>query len=61
MTLMIRRVLDDEQGQDLAEYALILCFVVVAIIGLAGGFHDSIAGIANINNSHLATASAAAH
>jgi Flp pilus assembly pilin Flp len=48
----------DEQGQDLAEYALLICFVVVAIVGIASGFHDSIAGVVNANQSHLAAASA---
>jgi Flp pilus assembly pilin Flp len=59
MTTMLRPLVGDEQGQDLAEYALLVAFVVIAIIGIANGFHNSIAGIADINNQHLATASAA--
>jgi Flp pilus assembly pilin Flp len=55
------RFLQDEQGQDLTEYALLLAFVLAAIIGLANGLHDSIAGIANVNDSNLGAASAAIH
>ena len=59
MRTLLRRFTSDEQAQDLTEYALLLAFVLVAILGIANGFHDSIAGIANVNDSHLSTASAA--
>ena len=55
MTTTLRRFVNEEQGQDLAEYALLVCFVVITIFGLASGFHNSIAGVANVNGSNLAS------
>ena len=61
MTTMVRRFSEDEQGQDLTEYSLLLCFVVITIFGLVNGFHASIAGIVNANDSNLTAASAVVH
>jgi len=59
MTLRFRSFAADEQGQDLAEYSLLIVFVLTAIIGLASGFHGSINAVASVSNSHLAAAQAA--
>jgi len=59
MRVTLRAFLHDTRGQDLAEYALLICFVLIAIIGLANGFHTSIAGVANTSNSQLGAASTA--
>jgi Flp pilus assembly pilin Flp len=53
--------LQDEQGQDLVEYTLLLSFVIFTVIGLARGYHDSIAGVTSTTNSNLSLASSAAH
>ena len=55
MTTTLRRFVNEEQGQDLAEYALLVCFVVITNFGLACGFHNSIAGVENVNGSNLAS------
>ena len=51
----------DEQGQDLVEYTLILSFVLFAVIGLAAGYHDNIAGVTSTTNSNLSLANGATH
>jgi Flp pilus assembly pilin Flp len=51
----------DEQGQDLVEYTLILSFVLFAVIGLALGYSSSIAGVTSTTNSNLSLASRATH
>jgi Flp pilus assembly pilin Flp len=55
------QLLRDEQGQDLVEYTLILSFVLFAVIGLAAGYHSSIAGVTSTTNSNLALANGATH
>jgi Flp pilus assembly pilin Flp len=54
-------LLIDENGQDLTEYTLLILFVVLAIIGLASGYNNNIAGVASITNTNLAAANAVAH
>ena len=56
MLSMIRRFWNDEQGQDLVEYTLVVFFVMFTVVGLARGFHSSIAGVAAVTNSNLAAA-----
>lgn len=51
----------DEQGQDLIEFTILLTFVMFAVVGLAMGYHGSIAGIVNTTDSNLAAANAAVH
>jgi Flp pilus assembly pilin Flp len=51
----------DEQGQDLVEYTLIITFVLFAVVGLAGGYHSSIASVASTTNSNLSFADSASH
>jgi Flp pilus assembly pilin Flp len=52
MAKLVRRLWSDEQGQDIAEYAVMLAVILVLVVGtirLIGG---------NANNAFSATASA---
>ncbi len=60
MLLLLLTFLKDEAGQDLTEYSLLIVFILLAIIGLAAGTHNSIAGVASITNSNLDAASTTA-
>jgi Flp pilus assembly pilin Flp len=60
MIARIVRFLREEKGQDLTEYTLLIVFVLLAILGLASGYHNNIAGIVSITNTNLATANTAA-
>ena len=57
MPTPIREFWNDEQGQSLVEYALVVMFIMFIIVGLAAGYHTSIAGVTNVTNSNLAAAS----
>ena len=57
----MRRLLKDEQGQDLVEYSLLLAFVMFTVTGLITGYEIYIAGVASITNQNLAAAAAAIH
>ena len=48
--------LQNEQGQDLVEYTLILSFVLFAVVGLALGYTNSVAGVTSTTNHNLALA-----
>ena len=47
----------DEQGQDLIEYTLLMAFVALASAALFIGAGGSIKGIWSVTNSQLAAAS----
>ena len=47
---------NDEQGQDLIEYTLLMAFVALASAALFLGAGGSIAGIWSTSNSQLAAA-----
>jgi Flp pilus assembly pilin Flp len=51
---------NDDQGQDLIEYTLLLVFVVTATAGLFLGGGASIAGIVSTTNSQIVAANAIA-
>jgi Flp pilus assembly pilin Flp len=51
---------DDEQGQDLIEYTLLMAFVALASAALFIGAGGSIKGIWGATNSRLAAANSAA-
>jgi Flp pilus assembly pilin Flp len=53
--------IQDEQGQDLVEYTLILSFVLFAVVGLAVGYTNSVAGVTSTTNSNLALANGVTH
>lgn len=51
--------LEDEQGQDLVEFALLLAFALFGVIAFGGGFQFSIKGVSSSMNTTLAAADAA--
>lgn len=53
------RFLNDESGQDLVEYTLLLAFVALASAALFIGAGGNIAGIWSKANSRLSNANAA--
>jgi Flp pilus assembly pilin Flp len=52
----IRNFWNDEQGQDLIEYTLLMAFVALASAALFLGAGGSISGIWSTSNSQLAAA-----
>ena len=54
----LRRFWNDEQGQDLIEYTLLLAFVALASAALFLGAGKSISGIWSVTNSQLTAANA---
>jgi Flp pilus assembly pilin Flp len=59
MTLL-RNFWNDEQGQDLIEYTLLMAFVALASAALFLGAGGSISGIWKTTNSQLSAANASA-
>lgn len=51
---------NDEQGQDLIEYTLLLAFVALASAAIFIGAGGSVSGIWSVTNSQLAAASTSA-
>ena len=56
MKHIIKSFLQDEQGQDLIEYTLLMAFVALASAALFIGAAGSIAGIWSTSNSQLSAA-----
>ena len=56
----LRNFWNDEQGQDLIEYTLLLAFVALASAALFIGAGDSIKGIWTTTNTQLVAANATA-
>jgi Flp pilus assembly pilin Flp len=52
----LRKFWDDEQGQDLIEYTLLMAFVALASAALFLGAGGSIKGIWSSTNTQLANA-----
>jgi len=50
---MIITFLRDERGQDLAEYSLLLAFMVLACAAVLMSLTDSLAGIWTVSNAQL--------
>ena len=48
--------LNDEQGQDLIEYTLLMAFVALASAGLFTGAGGSVKGIWSVTNNQLVQA-----
>jgi Flp pilus assembly pilin Flp len=57
---ILRNLWNDEQGQDLIEYTLLMAFVALASAALFLGAGGSIKGIWSVSNSQLAAASTSA-
>ena len=51
---------EEEDGQDLVEYSLLLAFIALAAVSLLGGVRTTIKGLWSTINSSLASASTAA-
>ena len=60
MIALAKKLWNDESGQGLSEYALLLGLIVVGVVILIQGMGVSIKKIFNKANSDLATAAAAA-
>jgi len=60
MRTVLHRFLNDEQGQDLIEYTLLLAFVCLASAALFIGAGGSVSGIWTSANSRLAAANTSA-
>ena len=56
----IRNFWQDEQGQDLIEYTLLMAFVALASAALFIGAGNSIKGIWSVTNTQLAAANSSA-
>jgi Flp pilus assembly pilin Flp len=56
----LRNFMNDEQGQDLIEYTLLMAFVALAAAALFIGAGGSIKGIWAASNTQLAAANTAA-
>ena len=57
---ILRTLWNDEQGQDLIEYTLLMAFVALASAALFLGAGGSIKGIWSVTNTQLAAANTAA-
>ena len=57
---MLLKLWQDDSGQDLIEYTLLMAFLAIASAALFLGAGGSISGIWNVSNSQLAAANAAA-
>jgi Flp pilus assembly pilin Flp len=55
----LRNLWNDEQGQDLIEYTLLMAFVALASAALFLGAGGSISGIWSTSNSQLSAANTA--
>ena len=60
MSNAIKNFLQDEQGQDLIEYTLLMAFVALAAAALFIGAGGSISGIWTTTNTQLTTANTTA-
>jgi len=57
---LVKRFYNDENGQDLIEYTLLMAFVALASAALFIGAGGSIQGIWSVSNSQLSAANASA-
>jgi Flp pilus assembly pilin Flp len=60
MLNLLTNFFNDEHGQDLIEYTLLMAFVALASAALFLGAGGSIAGIWNTSNSQLSAANTSA-
>ncbi len=60
MTTLLRNLWNDDQGQDLIEYTLLMAFVALASAALFIGAGKSISTIWSTTNSQLSTAATTA-
>lgn len=60
MNKMMKQFFNEEQGQDLIEYTLLMAFVAMAAAAFFLGAGSSIKGIWTSTNTQLATANTSA-
>ena len=60
MKYILKSFFQDEQGQDLIEYTLLMAFVAIASAGLFIGAGSSISSIWTSTNTQLSAAAASA-
>jgi Flp pilus assembly pilin Flp len=60
MKPLITNLLRDDQGQDLIEYALLVAFLSIAVVGFGVGVRGGLLGVASTAGSRLTTASTGA-
>ncbi|HXM44047.1 MAG: Flp family type IVb pilin [Bryobacteraceae bacterium] len=60
MTTLLRNLWNDDQGQDLIEYTLLMAFVALASAALFISAGTSVSKIWSTTNSQLAAAAASA-
>lgn len=56
----LNQLWQEEEGQDLVEYSLLLAFIALAAIGVLTNVHNSISGLWSTVNSELKTANTTA-
>jgi Flp pilus assembly pilin Flp len=56
----IERLLRDEEGQSLIEYAIILSFVTISVVGLFMGAGQDVKGVWAVSNNQLTKANTGA-
>lgn len=52
----LAKLWNDEQGQDLIEYSLLISFVAIAVVGLFMGAGGNVKGVWTTANNQLALA-----
>ena len=57
MKSLLANLWNDENGQDLIEYTLLMAFIAMASAALVFGLGGSVKGIWSVTNSQLAAAS----
>lgn len=60
MIALVRSFWNDDQGQDLIEYTLLMAFVALASAALFIGAGGSVQGIWTVTNTQLAAANSSA-
>lgn len=56
MKTLIRNFWQADAGQTLTEYALLLVFLLLFVVGLAINFQKSVSGVNTITNNNLKAA-----
>ena len=57
--LQLKRFFEDDRGQDIVEYTLLLAFLAFTVAGLASGLGASISGVTSLSNQQITAASTA--
>lgn len=60
MTSALKNFWQEEDGQDLVEYSLLLAFIALAAISVLSGIKSNISSVFTSINSNLANAATAA-